>query len=133
VETPKASPGADHPAAPPHPLFVALGQPFRELFGIARSTQAELIRKGELRSVLVGETRGRRLIEVRSWYEYIDRQRRREAVGIIGVNSPNPNARERQTAAAPTHRAGHSHRPQPHKTPAAQGRQHRARRTRRKR
>lgn len=79
------------------PVFVPLGRPFQELFGIGRSTQADLIRKRELRSVLVGEVRGRRMIETQSWFEYVERQKQREARGEIGVASPNPRVRKHTT------------------------------------
>src|SRR5262249_28880972 len=78
----------------PLPVFVPLGKPCQELFGISRSTQAELIRKRELRSVLVGEVRGRRMIEVQSMLEYLERQRQREAAGQVGIASPNPYTRK---------------------------------------
>jgi hypothetical protein len=100
VEAPQAAAGPDHAASSALPVFVPLGKPFQVLFGICRSTQAELIRKGELRSVLVGEIRGRRVIETGSWFEYVERQRQRERAGEIGMASPNPRARQRQSVSA---------------------------------
>ena len=94
ITPPKAVPAVDRIASRPLPIFVPLGKPFQELFGIGRSTQAELIRRRELRSVLVGEVRGRRMIEVQSMLEYVERQRQREAEGKIGVSSPNPHVRQ---------------------------------------
>ena len=81
------------------PHSVPMGRPFQELFGPCRSTQSELIRKGELRSVLVGDVRGRRMIETQSWLEYVERQRQREAAGEIGMASPNPRARNEKAPA----------------------------------
>src|SRR5215470_8143098 len=80
------------------PLFVPLGKPFQDLFGPCRSTQSELIREGEIKSVLIGSRRGRRLIETQSWFQYVERQRQREAAGEIGVGSPNPRVRNRKVA-----------------------------------
>ena len=85
----------------PLPPFVPMGEPFQRLFGTCRSTQAQLIQNREIRSVLVGETRGRRMIDTASYLEYLERQRQREAAGEIGGRSPNPRARKRQPAAAP--------------------------------
>lgn len=111
MNTPKAADEADRAVSRALPIFVPLGKPFQELFGIGRSTQAELIRKRELRSVLVGEVRGRRMIEVRSWLEYVERQRQREAAGEIGVNSPNPFARQHRVAAKATQGTRRSQKP----------------------
>jgi hypothetical protein len=80
----------------PLPPFVPFGEPFQRLFGPCRSTQADLIKKGKIRSVLVGEKRGRRMIETASYLEYLERQRQREAAGEIGMASPNRRARRRQ-------------------------------------
>jgi len=84
------------------PVFVPMGKPFQDLFGPGRSTQGELIRKKEIRSVLIGDARGRRIIETASWFEYLERQRRREAAGEIGRSSPNPRARRQRRGAFPT-------------------------------
>ena len=89
---------AESGAASGLPFSVPVGEPFQKLFGPARSTQMELIARGEVESYLVGEARGRRHIITRSYLDYVDRQRRREAVGEIGVKSPNPRARKRQSA-----------------------------------
>src|SRR5438067_1733639 len=78
--------------------FVPVGDDFQEVFGPGRTTQSELIRDGEVRSVLVGGKRGRRFIETKSWFEYVQRQRQREAAGEIGMASPNPRARKREPA-----------------------------------
>ena len=67
----------------PLPPYVPFGDPFKRLFGPCRSTQAQLIQKREIRSVLVGETRGRRMIDTASYLEYLERQRQREAAGEI--------------------------------------------------
>jgi hypothetical protein len=77
------------------PHAVAVGKPFEKQFGPARGTQYGLIEKGEVSSFLVGDKRGRRYIVVQSWLDYIERQRRKEAAGEIGVTSPNPRARRR--------------------------------------
>jgi hypothetical protein len=84
----------------PLPPYVPFGKPFQRLFGPCRSTQGQLIQNREIRSVLVGEKRGRRMIETASYLEYLERQQRREAAGEIGGRSPNPRARKRQPATA---------------------------------
>jgi hypothetical protein len=83
------------------PYFVPFGKPFQDLFGPCRSTQAQLIQNGEIRSVLVGEKRGRRMIDTASYIEYLERQRRREAAGEIGGRSPNPRAARRAPGDTP--------------------------------
>jgi hypothetical protein len=80
--------------------YIPMGDPFQEVFGPGRSLQSDLIRDGEIRSVLVGGKRGRRMIETASYREYVERQKQREAAGEIGMASPNPRARKRQPAAA---------------------------------
>ena len=85
----------------PLPHFVPFGEPFQQLFGPCRSTQAQLIQKREIRSVLVGEKRGRRMIDTASYLEYLERQRQREAAGEIGIASPNPRARQRNQRVDP--------------------------------
>lgn len=132
MERPQAAAAGGSTASRVLPVFVPLGKPFQELFGIARSTQAELIRKRELRSVLVGDVRGRRMIEVQSWLEYVERQQRREAAGQIGVNSPNPHARQRQAAAAPTSDAKSAQPTRPEATTARPVRERKTRRIRRR-
>jgi hypothetical protein len=76
------------------PYTVPSGKPFQDLFGPCRSTQMDLIDKGELESFLSGAgPRGRRMIVTASWVAYVERQRQREANGEIGTRSPNPRAR----------------------------------------
>ena len=82
------------------PYSVPTGEPFQILFGPVRSTQMDLIAKGELESFLSGAgPRGRRMILTASWLAYVERQRQREANGEIGVRSPNPRARAHEAAA----------------------------------
>jgi hypothetical protein len=38
-------------------VYIPMGGPFQEVFGPGRSTQSDLIRDSEIRSVLVGQTR----------------------------------------------------------------------------
>ena len=80
----------------PLPHYVPLGEPFQRLFGPCRSTQADLVNGGEIRSVLVGGNRGRRMIETASYLEYLDRQRKREAAGEIGGRSLGAALRKRR-------------------------------------
>ena len=94
------------PELDPLPHYIPLGEPFQRRFGPSRSTQAELAKDGEIRTILVGGKRGRRMIETASYLEYLDRQRQREAAGEIGMASPNPRARTQKTAAVP-HPTGH--------------------------
>src|SRR4051795_3962535 len=77
----------------PLPHAIPVGKPFEERCGIPRSTQYLLINKGEIESVLIGGTRGRRLILTQSWLDYIARQRKREASGEIGGTTPPPRGR----------------------------------------
>jgi len=84
------------------PCSVPVGEPFQRLFGPCRSTQMELIARREIESYLVGEMRGRRHIITRSYLAYIQRQRDKEAAGLIGMASPNPRARQHQAIAAST-------------------------------
>ena len=89
------------------PYAVPNGDRFQELFGIGRTLQWNLIEHGAVESVLVGagdRSRGRRLIIVSSYLAYLERQKQREAAGLIGMASPNPRAHKRQAAAttAPT-------------------------------
>jgi hypothetical protein len=79
-------------------ITIPFGAPFREATGVARSTQHELIKRGEIASVLVGGPRGRRVIIVSSWLHYLERQRQREFAGEIGMVSPNPRARKQRSA-----------------------------------
>jgi len=82
------------------PYTVPSGKPFQDLFGPCRSTQMDLIDKGELDSFLSGAgPRGRRMIVTASWVAYVKRQRQREANGEIGMRSPNPRARAHEAAA----------------------------------
>jgi hypothetical protein len=83
------------------PYSLPVGEPFQTAFGPCRSTQMDLIARGEVKSYLVGDRRGRRMIITQSYLDYVGRQRQREAAGEIGVASPNPRARKRQPAAAP--------------------------------
>ena len=76
-----------------YPHAVPVGTPFEKRFGPSRSTQFDLINRGELSSFLVGDKRGRRYIITQSWLDYIERQRRKESAGKIGTRSPNPKAR----------------------------------------
>jgi hypothetical protein len=79
-----------------HPQAVPVGKPFEDRFGPVRSTQYELINKGEVESFLIGDKRGRRYIITDSWFDYVERQRHKEAAGEIRVASPNPRARSYQ-------------------------------------
>jgi hypothetical protein len=84
------------------PYAVPVGDPFQRLFGPGATVQHQLIKQGEVDSVLVGaakSARGRRVIIVASYLAYLDRQKQREAAGEIGWQSPNPKARRRDTAA----------------------------------
>jgi hypothetical protein len=89
----------------PRPEFSAssyaipMGREFQQVFGPGRSRQAELIQRRELESFLDGDKRGRRMIIVQSYLNYIKRQQQREATGKIGAASPNPRARNRRRAA----------------------------------
>jgi hypothetical protein len=85
------------------PYALPVGDPFQQMFGPGATTQRELIKNGEVESVLVGagkSARGRRVIIVSSYLAYLDRQKQREAAGEIGWKSPNPRAGQRQAAAA---------------------------------
>jgi hypothetical protein len=91
----RAEPIAGTPLAElPHTL--PMGAPFKERFGIGRSTQAALIQRSEIESALVGDKRGRRVIFTQSYLDYLARQQEKEAAGKIGGPSPNPRARARQ-------------------------------------
>lgn len=61
--------------------------------GVDRNKLYALIYAGEIESVLVGR---KRLIIMRSWYDYLDRLRSQQAKGIGLVASPNPRARAGQ-------------------------------------
>jgi hypothetical protein len=76
-------------APPPLPHTVPFGAPFQKLFGPCRTTQHELIRRGEIQSALVGDLRGRRVIFTQSYLDYLARQQAKEAAGEIGSRSPN--------------------------------------------
>jgi hypothetical protein len=109
-------PSVDHnsPAqtVAPLPHAVPVGKPFEAIFGVCRSSQYELIDRGEIESRLIGGVRGRRLIITQSWLDYLERQRLKEAAGEIGAASPNPRSRAR--AARPPDRpgTGSEHRPE---------------------
>jgi hypothetical protein len=77
------------------PHTIPVGTPFKKQFGIARSTQHELIQRREVESALVGNRRGRRVIFTQSYLDYLRRQQEKEAAGEIGAPSPNPRARPR--------------------------------------
>lgn len=83
-------------ASPSLPYSVPIGERFQTLFGPCRSEQCLLIAKDEVDSVLVGEPRGRRHIIVANYLAYLDRQKEREAAGMIGRRSPNPRGRPRK-------------------------------------
>jgi hypothetical protein len=72
------------------PYCVGFGAPFQKLFGPCRSTQHELIRRGEIQSALIGDLRGRRVIFTQSYLDYLARQQAKEAAGEIGFRGPNP-------------------------------------------
>ena len=75
------------------PHSVPLGTPFQRLFGPCRTTQHELIRRGEIKSALVGDRRGRRVILVQSYLDYLNRQQAKEAAGKIGSRRHRPTQR----------------------------------------
>lgn len=80
-------------------ITIPFGAPFQEVTGVPRSTQHELIKRNEIASALVGSgPRGRRVIIVSSWLQYLERQRQRESAGEIGMLSPNPRARRQRSA-----------------------------------
>lgn len=76
------------------PHSVPLGEPFKKLFGPCRSTQHELIRRGEIKSALIGDRRGRRVIFTQSYLDYLSRQQAKEIAGEIGSRGPNPSLRD---------------------------------------
>ena len=83
------------------PYSIPVGAPFQKLFGPSRTTQHELIQRGEIESALVGDRRGRRVIFTQSYLDYLKRQQQKEAAGDIGTSSPNPRARERSATPQP--------------------------------
>ena len=83
------------------PYSIPVGAPFQKLFGPSRTTQHELIQRGEIESALVGDRRGRRVIFTQSYLDYLKRQQQKEAAGDIGTPSPNPRARERSATPQP--------------------------------
>jgi hypothetical protein len=96
------------------PYSIPVGAPFQKLFGPSRTTQHELIQRGEIESVLVGDRRGRRVIFTQSYLDYLKRQQQREAAGDIGTPSPNPRAREHSAGPKPQAKSS----PQPPRAPA---------------
>jgi hypothetical protein len=72
--TTMTAPVALNVAAVPYSLPV--GRPFERFGGPSRSTQYHLIKAGEIDSFLVG---ARRYILISSWFDYVARQRAKEA------------------------------------------------------
>jgi len=83
------------------PFAVPMGREFQGWFGIGRSTQGELVKRGEVKSYLAGDKRGRRIIIVQSYIDYVARQQQRERDGEIGIASPNPRARKQRELTMP--------------------------------
>jgi hypothetical protein len=96
------------------PYSIPVGAPFQKLFGPSRTTQHELIQRGEIQSALVGDRRGRRVILTQSYLDYLERQQQKEAAGDIGAPSPNPRARKRSATPQPRGKSA----PQPLRAPA---------------
>jgi hypothetical protein len=84
----------DHsnPTTAAMPIYIPMGKPFQVAFGPGHTTQRDLDRRGEIRTVLVGrDEKGRRMIEVASYLEYLARQKAREQRGEIGPSAkPSP-------------------------------------------
>ena len=76
------APGMGHNGGPPLgaagcvPVSIPIGKPFERFAGPSRSTQYALDKAGEIRTFLVGN---RRYVIVQSWFDYVERQRRKEA------------------------------------------------------
>ena len=96
------------------PYSIPVGALFQKLFGPSRTTQHELIQRGEIQSALVGDRRGRRVILTQSYLDYLKRQQQKEAAGDIGAPSPNPRARKRSATPQPRGKSA----PQPLRAPA---------------
>jgi hypothetical protein len=90
VNNRKDEPSAGTATVAELPHTVPFGTPFRKLFGPSRTTQHDLIATGEIKSALVGDRRGRRVIFTQSWLDYLARQQQKEAAGDIGHRSPSP-------------------------------------------
>ena len=121
-----ATPTTATAAAALLPYTVPSGKPFQDLFGPCRSTQMDLIDKGELESFLSGAgPRGRRMILTTSWLAYVERHRQREANGEIGMRSPNPRARAHE-ATAPLPRPARTRNAAPTKRPPTRASRRRA-------
>jgi hypothetical protein len=61
--------------AEPAPVAIPIGAPFRRFSGVSRSKQYVLLDRNELESFMVD---GRRMIVVRSWFNYMARQQAAE-------------------------------------------------------
>jgi hypothetical protein len=85
------------------PPAVPFGRRFQKFFNVGKTKQNELIRNGEIDSVLIANEggRGRRQILTGSYLAYLRRQQQKEAAGEIGRPSPNPRARQRAAGDAP--------------------------------
>ena len=88
AQTPNGDPDAQSPGWLDRllPVFVPMGLPFQQMFGPSKTTQHHLIAKREITShlVSVGSGRGRRMIDVQSYLQYVERQRQRELTGKLG-------------------------------------------------